>query len=151
MRVNRSTGSNATIVEFDPPEAGGNDTCSGGLFDELRGSARTCQAGCCIKGACVCRDGYVGARCDIWLRCVLTTYCVLLTANYLLRTAWIRRPSALGYSTRTALTMAVTPHYSLRTRCDAQLRCGGAASPGDALWDFDACETLSLPQETTTK
>ena len=90
IRVN--TSSNFTIVVFEPPETGGNGTCSGGLFDELSGSARTCQAGCCVNGACVCREGFVGAR------------------------------------------------------CEAQLRCGGATSPGDSLWDFDACETILLPE-----
>ena len=90
VRVN--TSSNVTVVVFEPPETGGNGTCSGGLFDELSGSARTCQAGCCVDGACVCREGFVGAR------------------------------------------------------CEAQLRCGGATSPGDSLWDFDACETISLPE-----
>eukprot|EP00966_Prymnesium_polylepis_P238062 5505444-Prymnesium_polylepis.1 len=28
-----------------------------------------CVAGCCVDGRCVCRSGYVGARCDIQLAC----------------------------------------------------------------------------------
>ena len=60
---------NRTVVNFDPPTTGGNSTCSDGLFDELSGSARTCQAGCCVDGACVCHEGYVGAQCDAQLRC----------------------------------------------------------------------------------
>ena len=69
VRVNRSSGTNETVVIFEPPISGGNGTCSGGLFDELSGSARTCQAGCCVERSCTCRDGYVGARCDVQLRC----------------------------------------------------------------------------------
>ena len=56
-------------VPFDPPISGGNNTCSGGLFDEISQSAQTCQAGCCIDNRCVCREGYVGKRCDVQLRC----------------------------------------------------------------------------------
>ena len=70
---NRSNSSNGTVVYFDPPPAGGNSTCSDGLFDELSGSARTCQAGCCVDGGCVCRDGYVGVQCDARLRCGAAT------------------------------------------------------------------------------
>ena len=36
-------------MPFDPPDSGGNDTCSGGLFDEISQSARTCQACCCVN------------------------------------------------------------------------------------------------------
>ena len=74
VKVNRSSNDTVVVVElpFDPPTSGGSNTCSGGIFDELSRSASTCQAGCCIDGGCVCRDGYVGGRCDVQLRCGAT-------------------------------------------------------------------------------
>ena len=71
IKVNRSRNETVVVVElpFDPPASGGRHTCSGGIFDELSRSASTCQAGCCVDGGCVCREGYVGGRCDVKLRC----------------------------------------------------------------------------------
>ena len=39
------------------------------LFD-FEPDNRTCVAGCCVDGACECREGFFGARCEYELRCV---------------------------------------------------------------------------------
>jgi hypothetical protein len=45
------------------PEAG-NSSCTDG-------PNHTCVAGCCVDGACACRLGFTGRRCNEELRCVL--------------------------------------------------------------------------------
>ena len=63
---------NATL-EVDGP-AVGNGTCRTGFFAELFASNEMCQGGCCEEGRCACREGFVGARCEVELRCGAVDY-----------------------------------------------------------------------------
>ena len=64
---NGSGSVNVTLGVHGP--AVGNGTCRSGFLTELFSAGETCQGGCCEEGRCACRPGFVGARCEVELRC----------------------------------------------------------------------------------
>ena len=59
------------VVEIEPEERGMAACVRTDDPAAVHGTNITCVAGCCVQGACACRVGYVGARCDVELRCAL--------------------------------------------------------------------------------
>ena len=47
----------------------GDEPCVQPSIFDLQPGNDTCVAGCCVDGACECRDGFFGARCEQELRC----------------------------------------------------------------------------------
>ena len=60
-------------VDEPAPTGDGNCTPVRSVFAPLPPPSETCVAGCCGSdtGQCACRLGYIGARCDLQMRCAI--------------------------------------------------------------------------------
>ena len=57
------------VMPLNAPLAAGAAPCVSPALLDFSSGNDTCVAGCCEDGACVCREGFFGPRCEFELRC----------------------------------------------------------------------------------